>query len=97
MLEAGSVEEAKSLLFQGPLFSVPKKNTNKRRVILDLSTLNKSIACPTFRMTTVEDVRQVLPVGTFSTSIDLKDVYWHIPMHPYYRRYLGFRLGTRKF
>ena len=97
MLKAGSIEETSSLLFQGPLFSVPKKDTDKRRVILDLSTLNKSIACPTFKMTTVDDVRQVLPLNAFTTSIDLKDAYWHVPINPYYRKFLGFRLGNKKF
>ena len=93
----GPVEKTKCLLFQGPLFSVPKRNTTKRRVILDLSALNKSIACPTFWMTTVEDVRQVLPIGAFSTSIDLKDAYWYIPVHPCSGNTWGFCLGQQNF
>ena len=97
LLAAGAVEETSSLLFQGPLFSVPKKNSTKRRVILDLSTLNQSILCPSFRMTTIQEVRRVLPQGVFATSIDLKDAYWHIPIHPYYRKFLGFAIGGRKF
>ena len=82
LLEAGAIEKTSSLLFQGPLFSVPKKNSDKRRVILDLSTLNHYIECPTFRMTTAQDVRKVLPPGALTTSIDLKDACWHFPMHP---------------
>ena len=96
LVKAGAVERTTSLLFQGPLFSVPKKNSDKRRVILDLSTLNKSIKCPTFRMTTLQDVRRLLPAGSFMTSIDLKDAYWHVPIHKSFRKYLGFRLGRRK-
>ena len=87
LLKAGAVEQTSSLLFQGPLFSIPKKNSTKRRVILDLSTLNRSISCPTFRMTTLSDVRKVLPVGAFMTSIDLKDAYWHVPIHWSFRKY----------
>ena len=97
LLQAGAIEKTSSLLFQGPLFSVPKKGTDKRRVILDLSTLNRFIMCPSFKMTTVKDVRNVLPEGAYASSIDLKDAYWHIPIHPHFRRYLGFRLGSRKF
>ena len=80
LLQAGAVEKTNSLLFQGPLFSVPKKNSTKRRVILDLSALNKAIDCPSFKMTTIQDVRQVLSTGGYTRSIDLKDAYWHIPI-----------------
>ena len=97
LLKAGAIEETSSILFQGPLFSVPKKNSTKRRVILDLSTLNKHILCPTFRMTTVQDVRKVLPQGAFTTSIDLKDAYWHIPVRPYFRKFLGFAIAGKKY
>ena len=97
LLQAGAIEKTNSLLFQGPLFSVAKKNSVKRRVILDLSILNHSISCPTFRMTSLQDVRQMLPVGGYAASIDLKDAYWHIPVHPHYRKYLGFRIGRQKY
>ena len=97
LLSAGAVEETSSILFQGPLFTVPKKNSVKMRVILDLSTLNQHIECPTFRMTTVRDVKAVIPPHAFTTSIDLKDAYWHIPVKPYYRKFLGFSLGGRKY
>ena len=76
---------------------VPKKNSTKKRVILDLSALNHYILCPTFKMTTVRDVKSLIPQHAFATSIDLKDAYWHIPVHPHYRKYLGFSLGGRKY
>ena len=97
LLQAGAIERTSSILFQGPLFSVPKKGTNKKRVILDLSTLNKSILCPTFRMTTTQDVRNILPEGAFTASLDLKDAYWHIPIANHFRKFLGFRIGTVKY
>ena len=40
MLEAGAIEKTSSLKFRGSLFSVPKMNSAKRRIFLDLSTLN---------------------------------------------------------
>ena len=97
LLTAGAVERTSSLAFQGPLFSVPKKNSEKRRVIIDLSTLNTSIRCPTFRMTTIRDVRRLLPHGAWLSSIDLKDAYWHVPIHQSFRKYLGFRIGHQKY
>ena len=48
-------------------------------------------------MTTVREVKQVLPRGCYATSIDLKDAYWHIPVHRHFKKYLGFALGKRKF
>ena len=74
-----------------------KKNSTKRRVILDLSTLNTSILCPTFRMTTLQEVRALLPENAFTTSIDMKDAYWHVPVHPYFRKFLGFAIGGTKY
>ena len=59
---------------------MPKKNTDKIRVILDLSPLNNLISCPTFRMTTTSDIRRVLPRNSYTAFIDIKDAYWHIPM-----------------
>ena len=97
LLEAGAIQETTRIAFQGPLFSVPKKDSEKRRVILDLSALNKYIQCPTFKMTTVADVRAVLPQGVFTCSVDLSDAYWHIPIHPAFQPFLGFRLGKQKY
>ena len=97
LLSAGAIQRTNSLNFQGPLFSVPKKNSTKRRVILDLSTLNKSIFCPTFRMTTLQDVKSLLPVGAFTTSIDLKDAYWHVPVHRHFGKFLGFSINGKKY
>ena len=97
LLEAGAIQETNRIAFQGPLFSVPKKDSEKRRVILDLSTLNLHIVCPTFKMTTVAEVRSVLPQGAFTCSVDLTDAYWHVPVDPHFQPYLGFRLDNRKY
>ena len=97
LLESGAIERTRFLAFQGPLFSVPKKGTDKRRVILDLSTLNRYIVCPRFKMTTVEQVRQILPVGAWTISLDLKEAYYHVPIHPNFRKFLGFCIGGQKY
>ena len=31
------------------------------------------------------------------TFIDLKDAYWHVPIHQSFRRFLGFRIGNQKY
>ena len=45
MSSKGVIEECQSLRFQGRLFSVPKRDSAERRVILDLSYLNKFVRC----------------------------------------------------
>jgi len=52
------------IAFQGRLFSLPKKESEKERVILDISSLNKWISCPRFKMTSVSQVCRVLPQGS---------------------------------
>ena len=97
LLDSGAIEKTSFLAFQGPLFSVAKKGTDKRRVILDLSTLNKHVLCASFKMTTVERVRLILPQGVWTVSLDLKEAYYHVPIHPNYRKFLGFRIGAQKY
>ena len=80
MASKGVIEECKSLRFQGKLFSVPKKDSAERRLILDLSYLNRFIKCDRFKMTTISQVRTLLPRGAFTCSLDLSDAFWHIPI-----------------
>ena len=96
MLAMGVVEPAKFLRFQGRLFSVPKRNGGQR-VILDLSRLNRSILCPKFRMFSVPSLRKILPPDAFTVSVDVQDAFWHVPVAPPFRQYLGFILDGKKW
>ena len=40
MLEEGAIEKCRNLSFQGRLFDLPRKDSDKRRQVLDLSPLN---------------------------------------------------------
>ena len=91
MITKRVVEKAKKpIKWQSRLFTVPKKDTDKLRIILDLSHLNKFIQCPTFKMLTLREVKMLLPQHHFTASLDLKDGYWHVPITPKKRPYLGF-------
>jgi hypothetical protein len=82
--------------FYSRLFLVPKK-TGEWRPVIDLSFLNAYITCPTFQMDTPELVRGALRQGMWTTSIDLKDAYFHVPIHPSYRKYLRFQVLGRVY
>lgn len=75
--------------FFSRLFLVRKKKGGWRPII-DLSHLNRSIVSPHFKMETLDKVRLSLNQGDWVTSLDLKDAYFHIAIHPRSRRYLRF-------
>ena len=97
LLSKSVVKKIKSIKFQGRLFCVPKRDTLRKRVILDLSLLNKAIVCDRFQMLTIAQVRTLLPRGVVTCSIDLTDAYWHIPIAHHLIPYLGFRLGKQAY
>ena len=87
------IEKAKGnlLKFQSILFMIPKSDPSEERLIIDLSKLNEYIECPTFKMLTMLQVRMLLPKHFWTVAVDLKDGFWHIPITPRKRPYLGFR------
>lgn len=97
LLQKKVIQKARSLRFQARLFCVPKKNTDRMRVILDLTDLNTCIRCEKFQMLTVSQVRTLLPPGAVTCTIDLTDAYWHIPIARNRIPFLGFRLGKKAY
>ena len=75
--------------FYSRLFLVPKARGTWRPII-DLSVLNTHIQCPSFKMETNGSLLKALQKGQWLTILDLKDAYFHIPIHPSYRQYLRF-------
>ena len=97
LLQANVIRPIKSIKFQGRLFQVRKRTSNEMRTILDLSDLNTHIRCPKFRMNSTQDIRNCLSKGMYTSSIDIQDAFWNIPIHPHFSRYLGFILNRKKF
>ena len=73
--------------FYSRIFVVPKPN-GKWRPIIDLKSLNNYVKIPTFKMESIQSVWTQLLPGNFTFSIDLTDAYFHVPVHPDYRKYL---------
>ena len=86
----GAIEPAPlSPGFYSRLFLV-RKATGEWRPIIDLSSLNVFVHCPSFNMETPRSILRALQQGQWLTSLDLKDAYFHIGIHPADRRYLRF-------
>lgn len=75
--------------FYGRLFVVPKASGGWRPV-LDLSTLNAFLVQKHFRMETASSIRDSMRPGDWAISVDLKDAYFHLLIHPADRKYLRF-------
>ena len=69
---------------------VVMKASGAWRPIIDLSLLNHHVVKTKFRMETSRSVLRSIHAGDWMCSIDLKDAYLQVPMHPYNRPYLRF-------
>ena len=78
-----------SLGFYSRLFLVWKTSGSWRPVI-DLSTLNLYVDVSHFKMETIQSVLLSVRQGDWMASIDLKEAYLKIPVHPECRRFLRF-------
>ena len=75
--------------FYSRLFLVLKA-TGEWRPIIDLSSLNVFVHCPSFTMEMPRSILGALHQGQWLTSLDLKDAYFLIGIDPADRRYLRF-------
>jgi hypothetical protein len=88
LLDKGAVVVAKdhsSPGFYSHIFLVPKKS-RERWLIIDLSRLNRFLLVPRFKMETTRSVATAIR----PKDLDLRDAYFHIPMHPDYQHFLRF-------
>ena len=90
LVDKGAVELAPpSPGFYSCLFVVFKVLGSWQPVI-DLSLLNKFVLQTKFKMETNQSVLRAVRKGDWMISIDLKDAYLQVPVHPGSRRYLHF-------
>ena len=91
MLAKGALEIARDPDpgFSSRLFLVEKASGSWRPVI-DLSHLNEFVQLTPFKTEAVASVLLSVREGDFLASLDLKDVYFQIPIHPSSRKLLRF-------
>lgn len=73
-----------------PLKVVPKKN-GKFRLICDLRYLNSCCEIPRFSSEDVSVLPQIMGSNDRAVTLDLSDGFYHFPIHPDFRTYLGFQ------
>ena len=78
--------------FYSNVFLVRKASGGWRPVI-DLKSLNASICSPHFCMSTTDSVLSTVQKGDYAFKIDLRDAYFHIPIHPSSRKYMYLRFA----
>ena len=69
---------------------VVMKASGSWRPVIDLLLLNLKVLKTPFKMETLQSVLLSVRRGDWMVSIDLKDAYLQVPMHPESRKYLRF-------
>ena len=86
-----------SSFFLTPKKADPGMNQCKWRPIINLKPLNFFISPQPFRMETLAAILQVLGPGYWGVTLDLKDAYLHVPIHPSSRQWLRFAIQEQAF
>ena len=82
--------------FYSRMFCV-QKASGAWRPIIDLSNLNKFVTITKFKMETTQSVLGSIKKDDWMVSIDLKDAYLQVPIHPDSRKYLRFASQGRVY
>ncbi len=75
--------------FVSPIFITPKKDGDVR-VILNLKKLNESVENFHFKMDNIYTALKLITKDCWMASLDLKDAYYSVPIHPESQNFLKF-------
>ncbi|XP_077137263.1 uncharacterized protein LOC143799323 [Ranitomeya variabilis] len=78
--------------FYSPLFLIPKPD-GSFRTIINLRKLNKFLQYHAFKMESIKSATKLLFPRCYMTVLDLKDAYYHLPIHKDHQRCL--RMAVR--
>ena len=76
------------------LFTTPKKD-GSYRTILNLKFLNKECDTKHFKMESLKQAVHMVRPGAYLASIDIKDAFYTVPIHPDHKKYLKFMWSAR--
>ena len=77
-------------------FTVPKKDGGKRS-ILDLREFNLKVRKRYFRLESIKTARELLRSGDYMVKIDIKDAYFHLPIHQAFRAFFRFNFRGKTY
>lgn len=91
LLQQGAIVQCNSSpdQFVSRIF-LANKPDGRKRFILNLKHLNTYIDAPHFKMEDIRTALRLVQKDCFLASIDLKEAYFHLPIHPDHRKYLRF-------
>lgn len=73
-----------------PINCIPKKN-GKYRLVTDLRLLNNKCQPPKFKNEDISTVISFIQPKDYIVTADLKDGFFHVPVHPDHQELLGFQ------
>jgi hypothetical protein len=92
MLKSGAIEQCTARpTCVSPIRCVPKKGVNKLRLIIDLRGVNQFIDTPSFKYEDINVVLDQIRQGDELVSVDLRNGFQHVLVHPDDRDLLGFK------
>jgi hypothetical protein len=83
--------------FYSHIFMVTKKDSDKLRLVINLSPLNKLLVKNRFKTDTPSTITYALQQGDWTISVNLTDAYLHVPMHPSVWKFLRCVVGRRVY
>ena len=89
------VEAAPPHVFLIRLSEVPRRDSPRTKLVLDVSNLNHHFPPYRFKMTTISTVKETLRPHWYLASLDLEDAYWHVPIRRAFRPYQAFSSGRQ--
>ncbi|XP_067233771.1 uncharacterized protein [Chanodichthys erythropterus] len=100
LLQKGAIERVPPASIQSGFYSryfiVPKKDGGLRP-ILDLRMLNHSVQRLKFKMLTLKQITTQIRSEDWFVTIDLKDAYFHVSIHPSHWKFLRFAFGGEAY
>ncbi|KAK3878367.1 hypothetical protein Pcinc_016951 [Petrolisthes cinctipes] len=87
-------QSAKNLLLKTK-YVVPKRDSDKLCLVVNLSRLNKFIEARHFRMLSIPQVRLALLPGALLAFLDLESAYCHAPVHPRFWKFLAVQVDSK--
>ncbi len=73
------------------------KKDGSFRLILNLKDLNHAVEYQKFKMETIKSAITLITPNCLMASVDWKDAYFTVPIHPDFRKYLRFEWGGQLY